>query len=78
MRRVIERDHPTMLVEILEPSHLPEILAKLEGYEGYWIGEVGVISTEHVNHGLNALLIHQSRNDLKLHIAATTDVGFPS
>ncbi|MGU3661006.1 FkbM family methyltransferase [Methylobacterium fujisawaense] len=57
MRQSIERDRPTMLVEILSPADLPDLISSYPGYRAYWVDEAGRLSREHVPGSLNVLFV---------------------
>jgi hypothetical protein len=68
-RQVLERDHPSLMLEILRSTPLPALLGVLEplGYEASWVteadGKLQPLSAERPPKSRNALFVHPERKD---------------
>lgn len=75
MSRIIDRDRPAMLVEILQPADLPEILSTLPPYDAYWVGERGSLSTTEIDGGMNVIFLPKDRPNLREAISGDLGIG---
>jgi len=58
LKRIISRDHPTMLIEVLVESDLGEIVNSLSGYDAFWVDERGSLQRNRSQPAFNALFVH--------------------
>lgn len=76
MKRIIARDQPYMLVEVLNAGDLPHLVSSLDAYEALWVGEKDrTLSKEKRSTGANVLFFHESKRPSVEALAAGLGIG---